>query len=150
MLSGFKDQQRRLAMCLLLFVFSLTVCQTYNPLKDLKQGDFGIVSVGKYHGTTIFLRDGAQYKSVIDEIRDEIEGNRYLLPKITRLHYDVPGSLVYKFKFAAHDSVMDNFILRYFARIYDHPILAGYQIQFVFNTHSRALLNIYTSEVGLE
>jgi len=128
----------------------ILACQTYNPFKSLKQGDFEIVCAGKYKEATIFLRDGAEYKRVVDEFRSEIEKNRALLLMITKEHYDVSGMLFYKFKFAALDSIRTYLILRYFARIYNHPLLAGYQIQFVFNAESRELVKIYTAEVALE
>ncbi|MGB3342208.1 MAG: hypothetical protein WBB37_12105 [bacterium] len=150
MTPGSEKRYWRIAKYFVVFVLLSAVCQTYDPLKNLKRGDFDIVNMGKYRGTALFLRDGAQYKEIIDVLRSEMERNGDLLPKITRIHYDAPGILVYKFKFAALDSVMDNFILRYFARLYDHPILAGYQIQFVFNADSRELVSIFTFEVGLE
>jgi hypothetical protein len=150
MTPGSEKQYWRIAKYLFVFILLSAVCHTYDPLKNIRQGDFDIVSMGKYRGTITMLRDGAQYKEIIDGLRSEIEQNRDLLPEITRRHYDVPEILVYKFKFAALDSVMANIILRYFARIYDHPILAGYQIQFVFSIDSGALVNIFTSEVGLE
>lgn len=150
MTTGFEERYWRIAKYFVIFVLLSVVCQTYDPLKNLKRGDFDIVKMGKYRGRAIFLRDGAQYKKSIDVLRSEIERDGDLLPKITRIHYDVPEILVYKFKFAAFDSMMDNFILRYFARLYDHPILAGYQIQFVFNADSRELVSIFTLEVGLE
>lgn len=96
------------------------------------------------------MRDGAEYKRVVDGFRSEIEKNRALLLMITKEHYDVSGMLFYKFKFAALDSIRTYLILRYFARIYNHPLLAGYQIQFVFNAESRELVKIYTAEVALE
>ena len=150
MTAGFMDQQRRFPDHFIILVIFLTMCQTYNPLERLKQGDFSDVEMGKYRGPTIFLRDGAQYKDIIDKIREAIEQDHDLFPEITRKYYDVPDILVYKFKFAALDTVMDNFVLRYFARIYNHPIIAGYQIQFVFRVDSRRLTRIYTKEVALE
>jgi len=150
MTPGSEKRYWRITEYFVIFVLLSAVCQTYDPLKNLKQGDFDIVNMGKYRGTAILLRDGAQYKESIDVLRSEIERNRDLLPKITRIHYNVPEILVYKFKFAAFDSVMDEFILRYFARLYDHSTLAGYQIQFVFNADSRELVSIFTFEVGLE
>lgn len=150
MTAGFMDQQKRFTYYSVFFILFSMVCQTYHPLERIKQGDYSVVVMGKYRGTAIFLRDGAQYKNIIDRIRDEIEKDSHLFPEITRHHYDIPELLVYRFKFAAIDTVEDNFILRYFARIYNHPILAGYQIQFVFDTESLRLVHIYTKEVGLE
>jgi hypothetical protein len=150
MIRGFEKQFWRTAKYFFIFIFLPIMCRTYDPLKNLKQDDFGIVNKGKYRGTTIFLRDNGQYKQDIDILRSEIRKNHDLLPKITRLHYHVPETLVYEFKFAAFDSLMNNFILRYFARVYDHPTIAGYQIQFVFNADSGELLCVFTSEVALE
>ncbi len=125
-------------------------CHTHNSFKSLEQGDFSLVFSGKYKEATILLRDGAEYKSVVDGLRTEIEKNPFLLSRITKEHYDVSGTLVYKFKFAALDSVSNYLILRYFARIYNHPLLAGYQVQLVFDAESRELVRIYTAEVSLE
>lgn len=150
MIPGSEKWTWRFSRYLVLLALLLMVCHVYDPLKELKQGDFDIVEPGKYHGTTIFLRAGTPYKDVADILRHEIEQNRDLLPIITRKHYDVQERLVYEFKFAALDSIRDTLILRYFARIYDHQILAGYQIQFVFKAGSRELVSIFTAEVGLE
>jgi len=149
------DSRYRVLAGYLLGIFIIALlpmlaCQTYNPFKSLNQGDFEIVCPGKYKEATIFLRDGAEYKRVVDGFRSEIEKNRALLLMITKEHYDVSGMLFYKFKFAALDSIRTYLILRYFARIYNHPLLAGYQIQFVFNAESRELIKIYTAEVALE
>lgn len=140
----------RFSKLFIIALLPILACQTYNPFKNLKQGDFDIVVAGKYKEATIFLRDGAEYKRVVDGFRSEIEKNRALLLMITKEHYDVSGMLFYKFKFAALDSIRTYLILRYFARIYNHPLLAGYQIQFVFNAESRELIKIYTAEVALE
>lgn len=131
-------------------LLSTLTCHTYNSFKSLEQGDFSLVFSGRYKEATTFLRDGAEYKSVVDGLRTEIEKNLFLLSKITKEHYDVSGTLVYKFKFAALDSVSNYLILRYFTRIYNHPLLAGYQVQLVFDAESRELVRIYTAEVPLE
>ncbi len=125
-------------------------CHTRNSFKSLEHGDFSLVFSGKYKEATTFLRDGAEYKSVVDGLRTEIGKNPFLLSRITKEHYDVSGALVYKFKFAALDSVSNYLILRYFTRIYNHPLLAGYQVQLVFDAESRELVRIYTAEVPLE
>lgn len=131
-------------------LLSTLACHTYNSFKSLEQGDFSLVFSGRYKEATTFLRDGAEYKSVVDGLRTEIEKNLFLLSKITKEHYDVSGTLVYKFKFAALDNVSNYLILRYFTRIYNHPLLAGYQVQLVFDAESRELVRIYTAEVPLE
>lgn len=148
--ADFMYQQRKFAKYIISFMLLFTVCRTYHHLESIKKGDYSMVTMGKYQGTMVFLRDAAQYKKVIDEFRGELEQDRHLFPKITRYYYDIPDLLVYKFKFAARDTFMDYFILRYFARIYNHPTLAGYQIQFIFNAGSRRLIDIYTKEVSLE
>jgi hypothetical protein len=133
-----------------LIIICLTVCTQYNPLKDLKNGDFSLVSMGKYRSKTAILKDGGAFKDLVHALREEIEEHKDLLPLITRVHYDPDDSLVYKFKYAALDSISNSIVLRYFARIKNHPIIAGYQIQFIFHVHSRELLDIYTLEVDLE
>ncbi len=128
----------------------ILACHTYDSFRSLKQGDFSLVFSGKYKEATTLLRDGAEYKGVVDRLRTEIEKNLFLLSRITKEHYDISGTLVYKFKFAALDSISNRLILRYFTRIYNHPLLAGYQVQLVFDAESRELVRIYTAEVPLE
>lgn len=140
----------RFSKLFVIILLPILACYTYDSFKSLKQGDFSLVFSGKYKKATTLLRDGGEYKGVVDGLRTEIEKNLFLLSRITKEHYDISGTLVYKFKFAALDSISNRLILRYFTRIYNHPLLAGYQVQLVFDAESRELVRIYTAEVPLE
>jgi hypothetical protein len=140
---------KRIILCLftfLLFIF----CVKPDRFEIIKNDDFSSVNKGQYRGTPAFLRDGAKYKPMVDDFRSDIAEHFPLLPKITRHIFDIQDSLLYKFKYAAIDSNANVLILRYFSRIYNHPMLAGYQIQFVFDLQSTGLSEIFVDEVPLE
>lgn len=131
-------------------VVIFVLCTPRSAFDALENGDFGIVSKGTFRGTTIFLRDGGAYKETVDSYRAEIEAHDYLLPMITKKYYPVLGKLTFVFKYAIIDQDQGMLILRYFARVLDHPVYAGYQIQFVFQVESNNCSAIYVSEVPLE
>lgn len=134
----------------LIFLFLIISCKKRNEFQKIHDGDFSIVDKGTYRGTTIFLRDGGEYKDVVDTFRTEIEAHEDVLPSITRKFFFVLETLIYKFKFVTLDKEKNCFILRYFARTMNHPVYAGYQIQFVFDVDTKNLIQIYTSKVPLE
>jgi hypothetical protein len=125
-------------------------CHGDTGLKAVRAGDYSIVSKGTYHGHLKFLRNGGEYVQPVEKLRAEIErDDMMLLNMITERFHRIPHG-EYRFKFAAFDEVSDCLVLRYFARIFEHRILAGYQIQFVFVRASVKLLKIFTAEVPLE
>ncbi|MGD9379878.1 MAG: hypothetical protein PVI51_04860 [candidate division WOR-3 bacterium] len=125
-------------------------CGVDSGLKAVRAGDYNIVSKGTYHGRLEFLRNGGKYVQSVEKFRAEIEQDEMmLLNMITDRFHRIPHG-EYRFKFAAVDEVSDCLVLRYFARIFEHRILAGYQIQFVFARASGKLLKIFTAEVPLE
>lgn len=131
-------------------VLVILVCAKRNEFQKIRDGDFDIITKGTYHGTTIFLRQGGEYDRLVNDLRTKIERDRDILPMITRRFFFVSERLIYKFKFAALDEEKNYLILRYFARIMNHPLYAGYQIQFVFLLNTKGLTQIYTAEVPLE
>jgi len=135
---------------LIISVLMLLACSGRNVFKRFEDGDFSVVVQGRYGGKTIFLNQGRQYKDLVDDLRHEIEKKRDFLPLITRKFFIVKGKLFYKFKFVAFDEGKKCLILRYFARAVDHPVYAGYQIQFVFDLKAKDFTEIYTAEVPYE
>ena len=140
---------------ILLFVFITisvitTECSRKTILQKIDEGDLSGVYQGRYQGTTRFLRDGAEYKKTVDMIRREIEAHEDLLMVMTQKYFPVDDLMPYTFKFAMVDETQRELILRYFARLPDHPIFAGCQLQFVYDLDTRQLTKIFTSEVPLE
>jgi hypothetical protein len=134
------------------FVFSLTYilsCGGSSGVSAVRAGDYSIVGRGTYRGQLEFQGDGGDLESV-KKLRTEIEQDEMIiLDMISDRFYTIPHA-PYEFKFAAIDESSDRLVLRYFARIFEHPIYAGYQIQFVFVHSSGKLLRILTAEVPLE
>jgi hypothetical protein len=135
---------------LLVLVAVLCVCGKKNALETVKDGDYSIVEKGTYRGRPVFLRDGGEYKSLVDQFRESIRKHTEVLPGIVNYYFTVYEHLDFKFKFVSLDEEDNVFILRYFARITDHPVFAGYQIQFVFDAGTKGIVKIYTAEVPLE
>lgn len=137
-------------ICLLLVLMVFLSCGRGSGINAVRAGDYRIVSKGTYRGHLQFQgNSGGQLESV-KKLRAEIEKDEMMiLNKISDRFYMIPHA-PYKFKFAAIDEAADYLVLRYFARIFEHPVYAGYQIQFVYTRNSGKLLKIYTAEVPLE
>jgi len=135
---------------MLLLLLITLVCRTRSEWQKLRAGNFDIVKQETYRGRPEYIGQGAEYDSLTKKFRSAIEKNIDLLPAITKRFFPVKEELNYEFKFVAIDRERNYLILRYFARIPDHPLYAGYQIQFVFDINSNKLIAIFTSEVPLE
>lgn len=136
-------------LCAVLLISVLSFCRRYDELSNIRRGDFSIVREGTYHGRLTLLGDGKEYGEQVQDLRNEVEKNPEVLDLISGRYYTIPHK-PYQFKFAALDEDSSLLILRYFARIVEHPIYAGYQIQFVHELDSRRLIEVFTSEVPLE
>lgn len=142
--------QRRFAISLVvLVIFPLLSCRKHDALSNIRHGDFSIVCKDTYRGQLRFVGEGKEHKGFVDALRREIERNSDVLDLISERFYTIPY-YAYRFKFAAVDERKNLMVLRYFARIIEHPVYAGYQIQFLFDLESQKLVRVYTSEVPLE
>ena len=124
-------------------------CTKHDAMNSIRSGDFSIVCKDTFRGRIRFLGEGREHKESVEALRREIEENSDVLDIISERFYTIPYR-EYRFKFAALDEEKNHIVLRYFARIIEHPVYAGYQIQFLFDLESRRLLRVYTSEVPLE
>jgi hypothetical protein len=132
--------------CLLIIVLS---CVHQTVFDRIEQGDYSMVSKGRYDQPAMFLDQG-QYQEPVLKLRRIIEKHFDLMSDITRQYYKVEDNLVFAFNYASLDTVGDKFVLRYFARTRQDPLLAGYQIFFVYDRVLKQFTRIYTSEVPLE
>jgi hypothetical protein len=133
----------------LLICLSFFYCTKSNVLSNVRAGDFSIVYEDNYRGTLRLLREGGDYHEIIGELRTDIEKDMTVLDTITARSSAIPHKQ-YKFKYAAVDKDANFLVLRYFARIVEHPVYAGHQIQFVFDITTWKIQKIFVSEVPLE
>lgn len=139
-----------LHVSLLFSVLTLFVrCAKPDALQGVREGDFSMVRKGAYRARLVFLAEGREYSTTVEHLRAMIERNIDVLDLLSERLYAEPH-FGYRFKFAAIDSANDILVLRYFARMGDHPVYAGYQMQLLFDIGSQQLLRIYTCEVPLE
>lgn len=142
-------QSSFIAFLFVFVIFPFLSCGKHDALSSIRRGDFSIVHKDTYRGQLRFLGEGRERKELVDALRGEIEGNSEVLDLISEKFYTIAYH-PYRFKFAALDEEKNLLVLRYFARIVEHPVYAGYQIQFLFDLESRHLVRVYTSEVPLE
>jgi len=136
-------------MVAVVMIAAVLLCTKRDEFDLLHGGDFSIVQKGSYRGHLLFLGDGREHRETVEYLRGVIEQNFEVLDLISKRFYTM-HHLGYKFKYAALDAKAGIMMLRYFARIREHPVFAGYQIQFLFDSRSRRLKSIYTEEVPLE
>jgi hypothetical protein len=134
----------------IIMCIAAVVCSPRSTLQKIEGGDLSSVVQGRYVGTTRFLRDGAEYKETVDAIRADIEAYEDLLMVMTGKYFPTDELMSYTFKFALVDDTQQELILRYFARLPDHLVFAGCQIQFVYDLKTRHITTIFVSEVPLE
>lgn len=130
-------------------VCSVLLCKRQDVLSRIRAGDFTNVHKGTYRGRLRFLRESSTYHESTEKLRQDIDENTDVLDVISQRFYTIPHK-PYRYKFTALDEESNYIILRYFARIGEHPLYAGYQIQFVFDPQSQTVTEVYTAEVTLE
>jgi hypothetical protein len=135
---------------MLLIVTAEVSCRRKGELSRIYAGDFSIVYEDTYRGQLKFLGRGRDYEGLAQTLRAEIEKDDMAILDMISDRFHTITHEEYEFKFFALDEINDCLLLRYFARIVEHPIYAGYQIQFVFSRTAHKLLNVFTSEVSLE
>jgi hypothetical protein len=133
----------------IVILVAIVSCTKRDEFDVLHNGDFSIVTKGSYRGRLLFLGDGREHRETVEYLRGLVEQKFEVLNLISARFYTI-SHLGYKFKYAALDAEAGIMMLRYFARIIEHPVYAGYQIQFLFDSGSRRLKSIYTEEVPLE
>ncbi|MBE0432743.1 hypothetical protein IBX73_04665 [candidate division WOR-3 bacterium] len=124
-------------------------CSRACGLRAIRSGDFSIVQRGSYRGWLTMVTEGMEQVEAAERLRAMVDKNIEVLNMISdRFH--VIEHVGYRFKYAALDVESNELVLRYFTRIVEHPLYAGYQIQLVFDGGSRRLKGVYTAEVPLE
>ncbi|RKX70659.1 hypothetical protein DRP53_04190 [candidate division WOR-3 bacterium] len=111
--------------------------------KIIIDNDFALVRPGDYPGFTIPYRETERTKLIAKEIDQE------LLNLIVQRVYPCVGRLRYDYMSTRLDPESGNEVIRYFGRLRDDPLIAGYQIQFIFNGPGRLVL-ICVAPVPLE
>jgi hypothetical protein len=132
-------------------VLLLSICCAPQTVFDrIEDGDFTMVNKGRYDRPAVFLDEGREYRASVLEIRRVIEKHFDLMPLITKQYYPVDRDLAFTFKYVLLDTIDRCFVLRYFARTHNDPLLAGYEIFFASDTATKQVTGIFTGEVPLE
>ena len=137
-------------LCTICFLCVLVTCRSVDVFEKIRNDTYDDIHQGTYHGSAVYIRDTGDFESFITDTRSRIEDNSDVLPLVTKKFFSTPESLAFRYKFTAHDVQKGLLILRYFARRPEHPLYAGYQIQFVFEAGTKKLVDVYTAEVPLE
>lgn len=124
-------------------------CRGPNALAAIRAGDFSLVEEGSYAGRLVILTEGMEHFDTAQRLRGVVEENMDVLDLVSDRCHTI-ARLGYRFKYAAFDAGANALVLRYFARIVEHPLYAGYQIQLRFDADSRRLRRVYTAAVPLE
>jgi hypothetical protein len=140
----------RLALLLLAAALGCSVsCHRPCALRAIRDGDLSIVQRGSYRGRLRMITAGMDTAETAEQLRVMVDENSDVLDIVSDRFHAIEH-LAYRFKYAAYDIEGDILVLRYFARIVDHPLYAGYQIQLVFHPNDQRLKQVYTEEVPLE
>jgi hypothetical protein len=113
-------------------------------VSSIKNDDYEMVKIGHYPHATTQIR----YKSdEFADLREEIEEFGSLFAEVVQHFYpDEANEMDFKYKYASiHD---ERIILRYFARVPESNMYAGYSLQFV--TINDVVKEIYLFKTPLE
>ncbi|MEO0106500.1 MAG: hypothetical protein ABIL70_00410 [candidate division WOR-3 bacterium] len=125
-------------------------CHQRDIWSKIREGNYEIIRKGSYRGKLKYLAQPGEHEATILRFRADIEKNIALFPEITKKFFVITDELKYQYKFTWLDEEKNYLILRYFARIYNHPVYAGYQIQFVIDKKEKQIIQIFITEVPLE
>ncbi len=139
----------RVYLIVLSLLFFGNSCAKPDALRSALSGDLRMVYEKPYRGHLTMLYGTEEYSQTIEELRQAVEKEPGVLDQLTAAFFEEPHR-EYGFKYAALDRACNLLVLRYFARVVDHPLIAGYQVQLAFDVDSRACRQINVSEVPLE
>ncbi len=91
-----------------------------------------------------------QLKQLAQSWRGQIEADPVFLRDVADRFLSLPDTTEFRFMYVGEDSVARRVILRYFGFAPKPFIIAGWQVQFVFDLNGRGLKAVYTEEVPLE
>jgi hypothetical protein len=134
-------------------VFALVLCVSGCAprfVRRVQARDFSMVREGRY-GNHVEIRNGdSVLVARVHYWRDRIEDDPEFLPRIAEKFYYIPGNVRFHFTYVGEDRSRDAVVLRYFAYAPKPVIIAGWQVQFVFDGSTRRLREVLTTEVPLE
>jgi hypothetical protein len=112
--------------------------------------DYALAQEGTYAGHLRIKNGDPRLEALVRPWREEVDEHPELLRGVAEKYFSLPEPLEFHYMYIGEDSVAHRVLLRYFA--YDpHPvIMAGWQVQLVFDAGTKRLLEVYTTEVPLE
>jgi hypothetical protein len=136
----------RIAVLLVLVL----ACASHDLVRDVSSKDFALVREGHYQGRVRVVGNDPQLKQSVERWRGQIEADPAFLRDIAGRFLSFPDTTRFRFKYVGEDSSARRVILRYFGFAPKPVIIAGWQVQFVFDLEGRGLKAVYTEEVPLE
>lgn len=125
-------------------------CGSHNLVRSVSADDFALVREGRYQGSVRVMNGDPQLKQLAQSWRGQIEADPVFLRDVADRFLSLPDTTEFRFMYVGEDSVARRVILRYFGFAPKPFIIAGWQVQFVFDLNGRGLKAVYTEEVPLE
>jgi len=136
----------RISSVLVLFL----ACTPQNLVRTVSAADYALVQEGRYQGSVRVMNNDPRLKQLAEGWRRQIEADPAFLCGIADRFFSLPDTTGFRFMYVGRDSAARRIILRYFAFAPKPFIIAGWQVQFVFDGQSRRLKAVYALEVPLE
>lgn len=111
----------------------------------ITKDDFAVVRPGRYPGYTIPFGES----EIMKGWKSRFDDDQQLLNLVVQRVYPLLGDLHYRYTSTRFDRENNRTVVRYFGRVVDDPVIAGYQIQFVFDAKNK-LIMVCVSSVPLE
>ena len=123
---------------------------TYSVVGRVSARDYAMVQEGRYGGNVLVRNGDERLMAIAAGRRREIETDPVFLRRVAECYFSVPESTEFRFMYLGEDAARQQLVLRYFGFAPKPFIIAGWQVQFVFDRAGRRLIRVYAQEVPLE
>ena len=116
----------------------------------LRANDYALIQEGHYSGSVLIRNGDVRIEKLVAPWRAALEDEPELLRGAGAKYFSIPPAVPFHYMYVAEDSAAHRLILRYFAYEPKPMVIAGWQLQFVFDERSGKLVGGYAQELPLE
>ena len=131
-------------------LLAAAACSAPSIVRMVRARELALVEEGRYRYHVETSLSSPKLQARAASWREEIEDEPGFLRTIGEKYFSIPRASSFGLMYSGEDTAHRTVILRYFAYDPKPVIMAGWQIQFVFDRASGRLQQVYACEVPLE
>lgn len=136
--------------CIVAIILSFVGCASRSEVDRFDRTASACVRLGRYERPVEMMNSRHPLYRRIDRLRHDVEQHENLLRSYVREQLDAKPPLEFHFSYAAFDSTANRLLLRYFAFHPNPTLVAGWQVQLVYQLPRTRLLQVYVEALPLE